>query len=343
LIKINTGNDKSPLTDFRVFTYDKLDDKTKVIESADTLLISVIRSVLQQTRLILFINSKERIKTISRLLRKENINFATVTSNKKQSATYRDIVTNGTIDDNTQVVLTTTVLSDGITINNKLDWSCLVVSDRESPIFNPSTVKQISNRLRNQYRYFLLFMRTPNDDYSDLQRFNMETDYNYKLGITDNYTKYLNDTYQDNYDDFIASNVEKRNGIFYRSTEEDAEITYNPLFLRHNAMKDKERYYQIYRQAFVKEVSRLIGKDVTGYFNVNEELKANGTDLSSLLSEVQEEAEEKDLTNDELRNNFTDYFTEDVYLAIKHNDDKSTINYFTSNVHSDNASATFKN
>src|SRR5699024_2986892 len=157
LIKINTGNDKSPLTDFRVFTYDKLDDKTKVIESADTLLISVIRSVLQQTRLILFINSKERIKTISRLLRKENINFATVTSNKKQSATYRDIVTNGTIDDNTQVVLTTTVLSDGITINNKLDWSCLVVSDRESPIFNPSTVKQISNRLRNQYRYFLLF------------------------------------------------------------------------------------------------------------------------------------------------------------------------------------------
>lgn len=343
LIKINTGNDKSPLTDFRVFTYGELDSKTKVIDSANILLLTVIRSVLAQTRLIVFINNTERITTISRLLRKENINFAIVTSSKKQSATYRDIVTTGTIDDKTQVILTTTVLSDGVTIKNDLDWSCLVVSDRESPIFNPSTVKQISNRFRNQYRYFLMFMRTPNEDYSDLKRFNMESDYNYKLGITDNYTNYLNETYQDKYDDFIASTVEKRNGIFYRSEQEDAEITYNPLYLRHNAMKDKEKYYQIYRQAFVKEVSRLVGKDVTGYFNVNEELKANGTDLSSLLSEVQQEAEEKELTNEELRNNFAAYFTEDVYLAIKNNDDKSTINYFTLNVHSDNVSATFKN
>lgn len=343
LIKINTGNEKSPLTDFRVFTYDKLDKDTKVIDSGNIMLTSVIRSVLKQSRLIVFINSKERIETISRLLRKENIKHAIVTSDKKQSSTYTDIVNNETVSDDVQVVLTTTVLSDGITIKNKLDWSLLVVSDRQSPIFNPSTVKQISNRFRNQYRYFLMFMRTPNDDYSDLTRFNMESDYNYKLGVADNYVKFLNESYEDDYDSFIASKVEQQNGIYYKTTDEESEIKLNPLFLRHNAMKDKEKYYQTYRQAFIKEVSRLIGKDSTGLFNVNDELAANGSDLTGLLEEVQKDKEDKELSNDELRNNFSEVFTEDIYHAIKNNDDKSSIAYFKANVHSDNVSAAYKN
>jgi len=342
-IKIDTGNDRSPLSDFRVFTYDKLDSETKVKDSANILLTSVIRSVLVQTRLIVFINKKERIQTISRLLRKEDIKHAIVTSDNKQSSTYRDIVNNGTINDDIEVILTTSLLSDGITIKNNLDWSCLVVSDRESPIFNPSTIKQISNRFRNQYRYFLMFMRTPNEDYSELRPFNIEADYNYKKKLTEHYVEYLNDEYHNKYDDFIPSNVEKNNGIYYKSTEDNAEIEYNPLYIRHSAMKEKEMYYQIYRNAFIKEVSRLIGKKETGIFNVNEELKKNNSDLTSLLDVIEEDEEEREQSNEELRNNFTTYFTNDVYLAILYRDDIQTLEYFKDNVHSDIVSATFKN
>src|SRR5699024_7605240 len=160
----------------------------------------------------------------------------TVTSDRKQSATYRGIVEHGAVDDDIQVVLTTTVLSDGITMRNKLDWSCLIVSDRQSPIFNPSTIKQISNRFRNQYRYFLLFMRTLNEDYSETYRFNIESSYNYKKAIADNYVQYLNNEYKGKYNEFVASNIERHHGIYHKSTEQDATITYSPLFIRHNAM-----------------------------------------------------------------------------------------------------------
>src|SRR5699024_6946876 len=191
--------------------------------------------------------------------------------------------------------------------------------------------------------YFLLFMRTPNEDYNDLKRFNVESSYRYKLSVTENYTDFLNSEYKDNYSNFIASRVERANGIYYKSSDTETEIIFNPLFLRHNAMKDKENYYSTYRQAFIKETSNLIGKELTGIFNVNDELKRNGSDLSNLLAEVKAEEEEKELTNAELKANFKDCFTEDVYNAIKYGDDKPTVDYFRRHTHRYQRSAAFRN
>lgn len=344
LIQINTGDKKSPCTDFRVFTYDVEINGAPVSEYADVMLIPVIKSIVEQTQLLLFINNKERIERIARLLKKEGINYMTISSDKKQSSTYRKIVEESVIADDVQVVIATTVLADGVSINNGVKWSCLVVADTESPLFNPSTIKQISNRFRNQYTYFGIYMRTPNPDYSETRRFNMESDYKYRENVVSDHVDYLNNEYPDELlQDFIPSNVENSNGIFYKSTEDEAIIEYNPLFVRHQCVRRKERYYRAYRNAFTKEVGRLLGHKLTGVFNVNDEVRLNNSDLSGLLADVVAEKEEKKLEADELRANFTTYFDESIYLAMIYRDEHGTLDYFKKHVHPDQYSATLKN
>lgn len=344
LIKIDTGNEKSPCLDYRIFTYDTNENGVVTTENADVMLIPVIRGLLQQTRVLLFINNKKRIKRIARLLMKEGISYRTVTSDEKQSSTYVNIVENGEIEDGIQVVLSTSVLADGISIKNGLDWSCVVVADRDSPIFNPSTIKQISNRFRNPYRYFGIYMRTPNPDYSETIRFNIESDYQYKLKMVNKYVDYLNFEFENEMlKDFVPSTVEKYNGIFYKSTDENAKIAFNPLFVRHQSMRNKERYYATYRTAFIGEVGRVLGHKLTGVFNVNDEVRKNDSDLSGLLVDIREEAEEKKLESDELRANFVDYFDESIYLAFVHGDDEDSLANFKKNVHPDQYAATSRN
>lgn len=335
-ITIENGNRKSPNLDYRVFTYDTNENGVNKPENADVMLIPVIRGLLQQTRVLLFINSKERIERVSRLLKGEGIRCQVVTSDNKQSETYMNIVTSGKIDDETQVVISTTVLATGVSIQNDLNWSCLVVCDHASPIWNPSTIKQISNRFRNQYRYFGLYMRTPNPDYKEENRFNIESEYQYRRRIVTGYVEYLNEEYQkDALRGFIASKVERENGIFYKSSDETAKIEYNPLFIRHQSMRKKERYYAAYRIAFINEVGRLLGDKLTGVFNVNDEIVKNGSDLSRLFADVITEKEEKKLKADELRDNFKIYFDEQTYLAFVHEDNEETLKYFKKNVHPD--------
>jgi hypothetical protein len=344
MIVIDTNGAESPCLDYRVFTYDTRVSGKVVSNNADLMLIPVIRGLLQQTKVLLYLNSKERIQRIARLLKREGITCSIVTSDSKQSATYKKIVENEEIDDNVQVVLSTVVIADGVNIKNGLDWSCVVVADDNSPIFNPSTIKQISNRFRNQYRYFGLYMRTPNPNYNEIKRFNIESDYTYKLKTVSQYVNYLNEEFRgDSLKDFIPSNVERVNGIYYKSTDEKALIEFNPLFVRHQSMQTKERYYSSHRQAFINEVGRAIGRKVTGVFNVNEEVAKNGSDLSGLLAEIEQEKEEKKLEADELRTNFTMYFDESIYLALKHGDNPDSIEVFKKNVHADQYAATVKN
>lgn len=351
MIVIDTNNKKSPCLDLRVFTYDtRIGDET-VPENADLMLMEVIQALLKQTRVLVFVNKKERIQSIARRLKKNGVKTSIITSDSKKSATYRGIVENSTLPDDVQVVLTTVVIADGISINNDkesmekgLDWSCLVVADDSSPIFNPSTIKQISNRFRDQYRYFALYMRTPNPDYSESKRFNIEADYQHRLKTVTSHVDYLNKEFEGQHlTDFIPSNVERDHGVFYRSTDESAVIEFNPLNTRNQSMRTMERYYKTHRNAFIKETERLIGLKVSAIVNVNDEAARKDADLSGLLAEIQQEKEESKLEAHELRANFKDYFDEGTYLAIIHGDNPDSVAVFKKNVHPDQYAATLKN
>lgn len=343
-IKIETGKNKSPCLDFRVFTYhtrnghkngQAVNEKGKDTNQhlADVMLIPVINGLLKQTRVLVFLNNKERIKTIAKILRKDGIRVQTVTSDSKKSSTYVNIVENRAIDDDVQVILTTTVIADGISIKNGLDWSCLIVADKASPIFNPSTIKQISNRFRENYRYFCLYIRELNPDYSETKPFQIESDFVYRKRMVESYVDYLNTEFVDEQlQEFSPSKVEKNNGIFYKSTEENAVIEFNPLFVRHQSMKRKEMYYSAFRQAFINEVSRQIGVKCSTILNVNDEAAKHNQDMSGLLAELEAEHEEKKREDKDLRKGFSQYFTESIYGCFVR-DDEEALKLFKEDVH----------
>ena len=335
LIEIDTGNNSSPCLDYRVFTYKKKKD-------ADVMLIPVIRELLQQTKVLLFINNKQRIERIKDILRKEGIKTQIVTSDRKQSPTYLNIVENGTFSDDVQVVISTSVLADGVSINNDLNWSCLVVSDMASPFFNPSTIKQISNRLRGQYRYFGLYMMQPNPKYDETYRFNIESEFQYRKKIVSGYVEGLNQEFEGHFSDFIPSLVERDNGIFYKSQDENALIEYNPLFVRHQSMRRKERYYTLFRNAFIEEVGRQLGVKCSGIFNVNEEVEKNGSHLSRLLENFKVQIEKEKRKNAELREAFSISFDEAMFQSFL-DDDEEKLEAFKKQVHPDQFTATRRN
>lgn len=335
LIKVDTGNNASPCLDYRVYTYEKRKD-------ADVMLIHLIRGLLQETKVMLFINSKKRIKRIRDILRKEGIKTQVVTSDCKQSPTYLNIVENGTIAEDIQVVISTSVLADGVSIKNDLNWSCLVVSDMASPFFNPSTIKQISNRFRGQYRYFGLYMQQPNPNYMETNRFNIEADYQYRKKIVSGYVDDLNQEFNSHYTEFIPSLVERDNGIFYKSQEENTVIEFNPLFVRHQSMKRKERYYTLFRNAFIEEVGRQLGVKCSGIFNVNKEVEKNGFDLSSLFENIKDQQGQEKKENAELRKAFIIYFDESMYRCFIINDDER-LEIFKKHVHPEQFAATRRN
>lgn len=348
LIKIDTGNNKSPCLDYFVFTYTtkqaaetlpRLKAKGIIEETetngtlSDVLLIPVVKGLLKDTRVLLFINSKKRIKRVAATLRKQGIKTQIVTSDSKLSNTYKNIVENGKIDDSIQVVIATTVLADGISINNSLNWSCLVVADKESPIYNPSTIKQISNRFRGQYRYFGLYMREPNPDHKEDKPFYIESEYQYRKNIVTSYVEYLNTEFEgDQLQYFIPSNVERNNGIFYKSTDDEAKIEFNPLFIRHQSMKRKESYYSLFRNAFIKEVGKELGLDCKRVLNVNDEVLKHNADISDLLNDLEAEKEQEKNDDSKLRSNFPIYFDESVYQAFL-TDDQEILTVFKGYVH----------
>lgn len=348
LIKIDNGNKQSPCMDFRVFTYrtskvvkEGYIEKGLVIPPkletdanlADVMLIPVVKGLLKQTRVLLFLNNKERITRIAKMLKKDGIKVQIVTSDTKQSSTYTNIVKNNAIDDDVQVLLSTSVIGDGISIKNGLDWTCLVVADKASPLFNPSTIKQISNRFRGQYRYFCLYIRELNPAYSETKKFQIESDFIYRKRVVENYVDYLNKEFVNDYlREFTPSKVEKDNGIYYRSTDDEAVIEYNPLFVRHQSMKRKESYYSLFRQAFINEVSKQLGVKCSVVLNVNDEAEKNQQDFSSLLAEIKEEQDQKKKEDSELREAFSQYFDESHYNCFVRGDEEA-LKFFKDDVH----------
>lgn len=328
LIQINNRGKKSPCTDYRVFTYDKEDE-------ADSMLIPVIENILEQTKLLVFINSKDRVKRIGDLLRKRGITTRVVTSDTKKNETYKNIIENQHIDDNVQVVLATTVIADGISIKNALNWSCVVVTDKSSPIFNPSTIKQISNRFRNQYRYFALYMLAPKRKEEDDSRFSIEAAYRYTSRMVKSFTNYLNEEYpKEHLDSFTPSIIERKNGIYLKNSEDESEITFNPLFIRHLAMTKKESYFRGYRDAFIKAVGEELGHKVNGIYSVNEAIKTHNKDLSGLLAELAETKEQEKKDSDIRRSSFSEYFTESIYQCFVR-DNEEALRHFENDVHRD--------
>lgn len=337
LVKIISKNDKSPCSDYTVLTYNKEED-------ADVMLVSAVESILKQTKLLMFINNKDRVIRIADVLRKKGIVVRIVTSDTKKNKTYKDIVELQRVSEEVQVVIATSVIADGVSIKNSLNWSCLVCADKGSPIYNPSVIKQISNRFRNSYRFFCLFLMEPKrreDEYT--HPFNVGLAYEYNKRTVESYTNYLNHEYSgSDLTLFTPSKVEYENGIFLNTKGEIWRIEYSALKLRFLALKKKENYYRAYREDLISQVGINLGLKPNQIINMSQKAIDMGVNLENTATEILALKEQEQKSAASRRDNFTKEFNESIYHCYLRGDDQS-LAHFVQDVHPDQHSATLWN
>lgn len=309
VIKIDNGQPSSPCQEYVVYTYQKRQD-------ALSELAQLVETWSTQRKLLIYIQSKEKIKQLQYVLRRKGIKVRTISANTKSNQTYKQIIESETIDDDVQVVLTTSVIADGVNIENDVNWEVIAVCNDFSNLFNYSSIKQISNRLRNTYRRFSLFIQEPKDD--SQEPFNIESAYRWRMKIAENIVNEINEHPYFDSKLFRKSVIERRYGIHKHFDK----LAIDSLFLRHSVSKEQENYFYRFRYAFIHAVEKVLHKPLAGILNVTEEIENNNLDMTATKDIIEFLEEQSKQTEDEKSKNILNTFTKEVFEAFKNDDEK---------------------
>lgn len=311
IIRVNNGQPASPCQEFAVYTYEKQ-------KEALPMLIKLVESWVQQRKLLIYLNNTDVIAKLYDILRKRGIVTRTVSAAEKRNQTYKEMIEQEMIDDKVQVILATSVIADGISIQNSLEWECIVVSNHFSQLFNASLLKQMSNRFRNQYRRFSVFMQAPTN--TEDKPFYIESAYTFLLAAANRFSKQINEEFNgQNMALFRASVLEKRYGLI----ESNEGVCSDKYFLRHEASQSKERYYASRRKAFIKAIEQILHMKNKGILSLDEvlnkpEQQAEIQEIASVISDLQAQHEKE---REARKNNFSEVFTPNIYEAFLHDRD----------------------
>lgn len=327
------GGKRSPNKYLTIYEYENnTDSKAELVE--------IVKGRLQHNRLLIYLQSKEEIKRLVELLRSRGVKAAGLDSNEKDSDIYKHITDNSQIPNEIDVLVTTSVIADGINIkNDTVKWEIIAVSSTYSNLYNASTMKQISNRFRNTYERFSIFIQK---DERDPIRYNLESAY-YKAyqrakEIVEDYEK----------DPFFNIALHKNSVIerYYGLYMEKEKLHFDPLTVRFFSVMAMNNFYRGFRNGFIEEVQAVFEQKITQKFNVSELLRQD-EDIAKALEELQQEIDdqaEREKEIEELKAlSIEDKFTQEVYRAFVENDSKriAAFKEITSQPHFSYISATY--
>lgn len=226
--------------------YSKIDfaiyQDAKSFESETTALI--FNEAKKGNKVLAFVNNKKAIENIKSVLTKKRIKVGTITSKTTREAeddpTYKYLVKNERFPNDTQVILTTVAIADGINIKNDSNYVCLISPHYSlSKLFDLATIKQAVNRFRNPYEKIIIPMFIKKDlekdekDGGDPERanrykpFNLEYRYKTLVEQSESIQKYLIERFYDRLHTYTPSLFERLTGFrnrVYQQSETDKEF-----------------------------------------------------------------------------------------------------------------------
>lgn len=313
-------------------TYEKMEER-------NAMLVTSIERLVKKDNLqvLCFINNKDDIERTRKMLERRNLKVSYVTSDTKNSETYTNIVETASMG-NADVLLSTSVMADGVSILNDYKSACIVVTDQSSPIYDPSTVKQMSNRFRNDYELFTLYIQQEKDEMEGLKSYvadeedtiNMDLIYDELNERSTRFVEYLNQEFNGELiESFMPSVIEGEYAIYtkrdkidealpFRLDNEKLSIINNRFTLRFKALELLEKMHTGHRYSFAKRVFQLVA-------NTKNELVINHANQETFDKEfamkfIEEEKKEKQEVQEmkrESRERFGELFTEEVYDVFK--------------------------
>lgn len=276
-------------------------------------------------RLLVFIQNKEIIKWLHKKLLNNGINAKAITSDgKSNNMAYHSLVKHSKFPDGVQVILSTSVIADGINIKNeskKDSYECIVYTARNSPMFDIDTIRQMAHRYRSTYRSFLVFMQKAQREIDFL--YNIEAAYRHDKKIAENMIEELKTEFNGpaGYRLFKDGKIEKS---FSVSVDSLGNWTYNKLFIRHKVNGEKAKFYSTYRNQMIEALTKLIGKAPAPTISASA-LKET-IDLSQLEDEINELKEKAKLEKKEKMEQISEVFTPNVFKAFKDESIKNVSN-----------------
>lgn len=315
-IKITGAREASPCKDFKVYTYSYLEDEEFKTEKMLAGFLEILKEWVRDSRVLAIVQNKEVIESIMKMLEGSGIYVAAISSEDRDSATYKQIVEEGTVPDDIQIILTTTVLADGISINNgeDSDWNKIVMANHKSQLFLPSTIKQFSNRFRQEYRTFAIYMKAWEEESEGV--YNIDRSYKYHLAMAEQIEKEINSFPLFDRDEFLQSTVEKSLGINL-SKDLGRHVEVDELHVRHLACQSMESYYKGHRKAFIRAVERLLRTACSEVIDTNQKLAGKGAGVSRSVTQLKVVKEMQELEEERMLASVEQHFTKELFDELK--------------------------
>lgn len=306
-IHIQTKNDKPPCQMYGAITYN-----TK--KEGEPLLYQVIKQKAENNKkLLVFVQNKELIKRLQQRLLKNGINAKAITSDGKSNNTaYYSLVKDSKFPDGVQVILTTSLLADGVNIlNENSNYECIVYTASDSMLFDIDTLRQCCNRFRNTYKGFYVFIQKERCDVDFL--YNLETAYQHDTKIAKNILELLKAEFNGltGYKLFKSARIEETFGI---SVDTLGDWHYNKMLIRHSVNEEKAKFYKLYRGKIIQALQRLMGFEASEAVNASELREV--VDLSEIEKEIDELKEAEKLEKAEKMERIGEIYTTTVHKAL---------------------------
>lgn len=316
----------------------------------------------QGKKVLAIVDNKKSIDNIARALRKKKLKVATIAADNREdpkknlkSSTYRNILENEKFDDETDILISTRVLADGINIQNTKDYVLIVAPNHSkgANFYNIDLIRQVSNRFRNQYEKIMIMLYVLDEIHFDNEHerasekpFNLEHYYNYLLKSAKVVKTLSESEFQTNIQYFTPSIAETAAGLFRpseadsfnfkgayeqkqlaeRGLQHDEELLHqlNELeakmfeiderHIRHQASKEKERYYSLYPYAFKKAITESLEVLEVESIQAHDYFLQAKSDLAAILQDIQDLALK---TNEEKRNELRNVLHELIYAKLQ--------------------------
>lgn len=306
-IHIQTKNDKPPCQMYGAITYNSK-------KEGKPLLYQVIKQKAEnKKKLLVFVQNKEIIKYLQQKLLKDGINTKAITSDGKSNNTaYYSLVKESKFPDGVQVILTTSLLADGVNIlNENSNYECIVYTASDSMLFDIDTLRQCCNRFRNTYKGFYVFIQKERCDVDFM--YNLEAAYRHDTQISENILELLKAEFNgpSGYKLFTSARIEETFGI---SVDALGNWTYNKMLIRHNVNEEKAEFYKLYRGKVIKALEKLMGFSASPSIDASELREI--IDLSEVENEIAELNEAKKLEKAEKMERIANFYTPTVHKAM---------------------------
>jgi hypothetical protein len=185
---------------------------------------AILKEVEQGNKVLAFINNKDLINKLAKALRDRGLRVTTATADAQQqdkSHTFKKLLHSQKIE--SDVVLSTIVLADGININNTKDYVCMIAPNhyKQAHFYNIDLIRQATNRFRNQYKKIVIPFYINSDVASDTDNprnsdklYSIEQQYSRLLDYADVTKTVIETEFKDKLNLYKPSIAERLSGLF---------------------------------------------------------------------------------------------------------------------------------